>query len=60
MRDSVFKIYVRATVVGYVLRRWNVDCTKNHKLEGAEYHLWPSNPRAPYGVKNLILTPGCE
>ena len=60
MRDGGLKVNVRAAVAGYVLRRWNVDCTKDHKLEGAEYHLWLSNPQALYGVKNLVLAPGYE
>ena len=49
-----------AAVAGYVLRRWNVNCSKDHKLEGAECHLWLSNPQALNGVKNLVLSPGDE
>ncbi|MCY4356542.1 MAG: hypothetical protein OXD01_03370 [Gammaproteobacteria bacterium] len=33
MQDGVLKVNVRAA--GYVLRRWNVDCTEDHSLEGA-------------------------
>ena len=57
---KVHLINVRAAVAGYLLRRWNVDCTKDNKLERAEYHLWLSNPQALYGVKNLVLAPGYE
>lgn len=52
------KIYVRAAVAGYVLRRWNVDCSENHSLTGAENHLWLQNRQTLYGVENLVIAPG--
>ncbi len=58
MQDGVLKVNVRAAVAGYVLRRWNVDCTEDHNQKGAEYHLWLRNRQALYGVKNLMLAPG--
>lgn len=58
MNDGVLKVNVRAAVAGYVLRRWNVDCTEDHSLKGAEYHLWLWNRQALYGVQNLVLAPG--
>lgn len=66
MQDGVLKVNVRAAVAGYVLRRWNVDCTEDHSLrgtgnnsqKGAEYHLWLRNRQALYGVQNLVLAPG--
>ena len=36
MQDGVLKVNVRAAVAGYVLRRWNVDCTEDHNLKGDE------------------------
>jgi len=60
MVDGVRKQNVRAAVAGYVLRRWNVDCTEAHSLKGAEYHLWLRNRQSLYGVKNLVLAPGYE
>ncbi len=57
MIDGVRKQNVRAAVAGYVLRRWNVDCTEDHSLEGAEYHLWLRNTPALYGVDNLSIAP---
>ena len=51
-------IQVRAAVAGYVLRRWNVDCSENHELTGAEYHLWLKNKEVLNGVENFVLTPG--
>ena len=58
MQDAVLRVNVRAAVAGYVLRRWNVDCTQDHSLEGAECHLWLRNRPALYGVQNLMLAPG--
>jgi hypothetical protein len=51
---------VRAALAGYLLRRWNVDCTENHSLRGSEFHLWLRNRQALYGVTNLVLAPGYE
>ena len=31
IRDSGLKANVRAAIAGYVLGRWNLDCTKDHK-----------------------------
>ena len=58
MVDGVCKQNVRAAVAGYVLRRWNVDCSEDHSLEGAEYQLWLRNSAALYGVGNLAIAPG--
>ena len=57
MRDGILKVNVRAAAAGYVLRRWNVDCTENHSLRGTEYHLWLKNWQALYG-ENLVIAPG--
>ena len=60
MENGVLNIHVRAAVAGYVLRRWNVDCTEHHSMEGSEYHLWLRNRQALYGVDNLVIAPGYE
>lgn len=60
MQNGVCKQNVRAAVAGYVLRRWNVDCTEDHILTGAEYQLWLRNRAALYGVENLVLAPGYQ
>jgi hypothetical protein len=58
MVNGSLSIHVRAAVAGYVLRRWNVDCTEDHALAGGEYHLWLKDAQALNGVENFILTPG--
>lgn len=56
----MLKVNVRAAVAGYVLRRWNVDCSETHELVGAEYHLWLHNRQTLYGVENLVIAPGYD
>ena len=58
MENGVLKVNVRAAVAGYVLRRWNVDCSEKHSMDGPEYHLWLKNRQALYGVDNLVIAPG--
>lgn len=60
MVDGVMKVKVRAANAGYMLRRWSVDCSPNHRLEGLEYALWLRDPLALYGASNAQLAPGYE
>lgn len=60
MENGVLRINIRAAVVGYLLRCWNIDCTAKADLKGGEYHLWLKNRQALYGVDNAKLAPGFE
>ena len=60
MEGGVLKVRTRAAMAGYLLRRWNVDCTDDHSLKGGEHHLWLRNRQALYGVTNLVLAPGYD
>ncbi|WP_423454674.1 WYL domain-containing protein [Ottowia sp. VDI28] len=60
MEGGVLKVRTRAAMAGYLLRRWNVDCTDDHNLKGGEHHLWLRNRQALYGVTNLVLAPGYD
>ncbi|MCV6623500.1 MAG: WYL domain-containing protein [Cellvibrionaceae bacterium] len=60
MVDGVLPLNIRAAVAGYLLRRWNVDCSADASLDGPEYHLWLSNRLALYGVDNLAIAPGYQ
>jgi predicted DNA-binding transcriptional regulator YafY len=60
MENGALRMRVRAAMAGYLMRRLNVDCTEDHSLKGAEYHLWLRNRQALYGVTNLVLAPGYE
>ena len=58
MQNGMLKTQVRAAVAGYVLRKWNVDCTEQHSLNSPEVHLWLKNTPTLYGVSNLQIAPG--
>jgi hypothetical protein len=58
MVDGKLKLNIRASVAGYWLRHWNVDCTEDHSLEGFHYQLWLSNPQTLYNVESRSLAPG--
>jgi len=58
MEGGALRIRVRAALAGYLLRRWNVDCTESHSLKGAEYHLWLRNHLSLVDVANLSIAPG--
>ncbi|WP_370979010.1 WYL domain-containing protein [Agaribacterium sp. ZY112] len=60
MQEGVLNLNIRAAVAGYLLRRWNIDCTKEGTLKGDEYHLWLRNRQALYGVDNLKIAPGID
>lgn len=58
MEKGCLNISVRATVVGYWLHSWNVDCTENHTLKGYNYQLWLKNHATLYDVESKIIAPG--
>jgi hypothetical protein len=45
-------------MAAYTLRRWNVDCSSNHVLEGSEYHLWLKNTDIVQLKASLTIAPG--
>lgn len=60
MRDGSIRMRVRAAVAGYMLLRWSVDCSPDHRLTDEQYRLWLSDPLALYGVENAKLAPGYQ
>lgn len=56
--DGVLKIKARAALAGYVLRRWSVDSSPDHRLDPLSHHLWLRNPQTLYGVESAALAPG--
>ncbi|MBO1254886.1 WYL domain-containing protein [Alteromonas sp. 5E99-2] len=58
MENKQLLIKVRAAMAGYLLRRWNVDCTERGTLKGAEYQLWLQNRFTLNDVQNLSIAPG--
>ncbi len=60
MENGVLEVNVRAAMAGYLLRRWNVDCSEGGILSGPEYQLFLRNTQTLYGAENLAIAPGYE
>jgi hypothetical protein len=60
MTGGVMKVEIRAATAGYLLRLWNVDCSKAAQLKTPEFHLWLKNYQTLYGVGNLAIAPGFD
>ena len=62
MEQGQLALEVRAALLGYLLRQWNVDCTENSSLKGNEYQLWLSNTHHVKnelsGITDLAIAPG--
>ena len=58
MDNGSLALNIRAAMAGYLLRRWNVDCTEDASLQGGEYQLWLKNRQTLYGADNLSIAPG--
>lgn len=58
MPSGLRQVRLRATMAGYMLRLWNVDCSPDHSLTGDEYRLWLKDPLALYGVESAVMAPG--
>lgn len=58
MQNGVLTVPVRAAMAGYLLRRWNVDCTKHASLRTGEYQLWLRNHVSLADIDNLAIAPG--
>lgn len=60
MEDGCLRIKARAALAGYVLRRWNVDASPDHRLDPAAHQLWLRNAQTLYGVESAALAPGVD
>jgi hypothetical protein len=58
MQGGELRVKTRAALAGYVLRRWSIDSTDDHRLDPEAHHLWLRNPQALYGVESAPLAPG--
>ncbi len=56
--DGVLRVKARAALAGYVLRRWSVDASSDHRLDPSSHHLWLRNTQTLYGVESAALAPG--
>jgi hypothetical protein len=60
MENSQRIIKVRKAMAGYLLRRWNVDCSLDARLKGSECQLWLKNRDSLKETDNLAIAPGFE
>lgn len=60
MVDGKMTIKTRAALTGYLLRRWNVDCSDNAELNSSEYQLYLNNKHLISEAGNLTLAPGFQ
>ncbi len=58
MTEGALKVSARAAMVGYVLRQWQVDCSSDASLRGAEYRLRLADVKVLEGVVSAELAPG--
>lgn len=58
LHGGTLRLRLRAAIAGYVLRKWSVDCSPDHRLQGPEYRLWLKDHLSLYGVETAVLAPG--
>lgn len=58
MVDGSMTVKTRVALTGYLLRRWNVDCSDSAELTSSEYQLYLNNKQLITGAGNLTLAPG--
>jgi predicted DNA-binding transcriptional regulator YafY len=60
MRSGALLVKCRAAVAGYALRRWAVDCSRDHRLSGTEFQLALANHHVLASIDSSALAPGRE
>lgn len=60
IQNGVLNVKVRASLAGYFLQQWSVDCSVDHHLSGTEIRLWLKNPLTLYAVSSARLAPGYQ
>lgn len=60
LQDGVLAVPVRAANVGYMLRRWSVDCSADHSLPDAACRLWLRNHAQLQDIASATLAPGWQ
>ncbi|EDT05620.1 conserved hypothetical protein [Burkholderia ambifaria IOP40-10] len=58
MSEGVLRIKTRAALAGYLLRRWSIDSSPDHRMDPLSHHLWLRNTPTLYGVESATLAPG--
>lgn len=58
MKDGKLIKNVRASLAGYLLRRWNIDCSDSGNMKGNEYQLRLANIHELKNIKSMYFAPG--
>jgi hypothetical protein len=59
MSDGVLRLNIRATVLGYTLQQWQVDCSPDHRLDPIRNRLFLKDAtKVLHGVSSAVLAPG--
>lgn len=58
MDKGMLTLEVRSAIAGYLLRQWNVDCSTNVELNGAEYQLRLENTNILQRCSSASVAPG--
>ncbi len=58
MEEGVLRLQVKAALTSYLLRQWQVDCSKDHRIVGQGCQLALANYEDLQGIENIHLAPG--
>jgi len=58
MVDGKVELDVREALLGYLMRQWNVDCSLQNTLVGAQYQLKLDNIHTLQGIDSMSIAPG--
>lgn len=58
MQDGQLVLQVRAALASYLLRQWQVDCSRDHRIRGQGCQLALANHADLVNVENIQLAPG--
>lgn len=58
MVEGKLEVECRAAMAGYLLHRWNVDCSINSQLDAMQYQLALKENATLFGVDSAYLAPG--
>lgn len=58
MVDGKVELDVREALLGYLMRQWNVDCSLENILVGAQYQLKLDNIQTLQGIDSMSIAPG--
>ena len=60
MKNGQRQIEVRLALAGYLMRQWNIDCSHDASLKGAEHQLWLSNVVELENLVSMTIAPGYQ